>query len=231
MKEPRWKTLTAMNEGKEHVIVRETTDTLPPVRQLLVNNVRESAAYVSAERKNELVFTYMKSFARIFDALAPAAKETLLFGGAGFSFPRFYISRYPDKRMDVVEIRRYMFDLAVRYFFLDDLYEEYALNVSRRLQIFIEDANDFLKKNRAQYDVIINDAYVGNVPDQGLLSDKSARLIRGALRFGGFYIVNLITAPTGYHSMPGVMAQAVLKIHLKNIHVSTSCRLFFSVMS
>ena len=26
-------------------------------------------------------------------------------------------------------------------------------------------------------------------------------------------------------------AQAVLNIHLKNIHVSTSCRLFFSVMS
>ncbi len=198
--------------GEDRVEIEDTLYDGQNVRLLLVNRTRESATYNEKSRRNELVFRYMKELDRVYE-LIPEARDTLLLGGAGFSFPKHYIASYPERRMDVVELNGYMYDLALDYFYLDELYRDYGPHLDGRLNIFIEDGNRYLKRNRKTYDVIINDAYTGNVADQGLLQDESTGNIRRSLKEGGFYAVNLITALKGFYAIQGMIAIKTLKRH------------------
>jgi spermidine synthase len=56
----------------------------------------ESAVYTDPETENhELVFPYMQRFSYAF-AVNPAIQKTLLIGGGAFSYPRYYLAKYPD---------------------------------------------------------------------------------------------------------------------------------------
>ena len=179
------------------------------VRVLLVNQTRESAMYLIPGLQYEPVFEYMRRIQEEIEK-RPQIKKTLMIGGAGFSFPKAYISRYGDKAIDVVENNPEMIAVARKYFCLDRLYEEFELEDSERLRIIVDDGLAYLKNTTEQYDLIINDAFVGRVPDRGLSGDEGCRLIHAHLREGGLYIINVITALTGQDAMPGIMAQELM---------------------
>ena len=143
-------------------------------------------------------------------------QSTLLLGGAGFSFPKYYIHYYPEKHIDVVEFKPEMYQLAMQYFYLDELYRDYDLTENRRMEVFIEDANDYLKNTDRTYDLIINDCYISNRMDDDLLRDAQVRNIKRCLNPGGVYVINLITAIRGPASMPGLLEYEILKNHFKN---------------
>lgn len=179
------------------------------VRVLLVNQTRESACYLIPGLQYEPVFEYIRRIMEEIDK-HPQIKKTLMIGGAGFSFPKAYISRYGDKALDVVENNPEMIDIARKYFFLDRLCDEFELDKNGRMRIFVDDGLHYLQNTAEQYDLIINDAFVGRVPDKGLSADEGTRLIHARLREGGLYIINVITALTGKDAMPGIMAQELL---------------------
>ena len=72
------------------------------------------------------------------------------------------------------------------------------------------------------YDLIINDAYIGNVLDRGLCSEKGVRQIHSALKDGGLYCLNIITAVTGYLSMPGLLETEIVSGYFKNVRLLQS---------
>ena len=180
-----------------------------------VDGVRESATYFD-ENKYELVFDYTKSLCRLMD-MNPSAERFLMFGGAGFQFPKYLISHYPNKKIDVVEINPLAVDIARKYFFLNDLEKDFGAESSGRLRIFIGDGMDFLTSYSEKYDCIINDAYHSNIPDEGLTSPKGIALIRGHLNENGLYGFNLITSVKGVDSMPLFLTDRNLKYHFDDV--------------
>ncbi len=204
------------DEGYGRIAVHEHYEDGRLVRILTVNDARESGTFTKKGKRNELLFKYTHAFNRIFE-INEDIHDTLMIGGAGFSYPKYYISHFPDKCMDVVEINPKMVELAMKYFYLDELYDKYNIHESDRLHIYINDANTYLSATEKKYDCIINDAYVGSSPDKALLTDRVSSMVRDRLRGGGVYVINLITAVTGPDAKPGIMCQEILKNYFTNI--------------
>ena len=222
--------------GYGRIEVKECIENHELIRLLLVDDVRESAAYMEEGRHYDLVFKYTRDFTIALER-RPEIRSVLLLGGAGFSFPKYYIGRWltgrpdsvagasafsgqgispdsrPAGRIDVVECNPLMFELAMKYFYLDELYREFSLNETRQLEVFLEDANDYLRRSDRTYDLIINDAYVSNRMDHDLLKDRQVRRIREHLNPGGVYLINLITAIRGPEATPGILEYEILKKH------------------
>ncbi|MBO5551366.1 MAG: hypothetical protein J5966_05345, partial [Lachnospiraceae bacterium] len=98
------------------------------IRTLTVNGARESACYVEKGRHYDLRFKYTMEFAQIME-MTDFDRQVLLIGGAGFSVPKYFISHFRKGIMDVVELHDEMYDIAMKYFFLDELYKEYSYEI------------------------------------------------------------------------------------------------------
>lgn len=210
------------NTSFGEVCVRDTMYMGESVRILTVDETQESATFREEYRRYELVFQYTKRIAELFELVngtgrTPGEGKVLLIGGAGFSLPKYYISRYPAGRMDVVELHEEMVDIAKEFFFLDQLKRDHDRGRTERLRIFIENGMEFLKKRDTLYDMIINDAYIGCVLDNKLLSAGGLRFIHDALTEGGLYCLNIITSVTGFMSIQGIMEKELAGGYFKNV--------------
>lgn len=194
--------------------IRDATEDGKLVRILLVDGARESASFRDPALRNALVFKYASGFNDILNE-NPHLHSALLIGGAGFSYPKHFIANFPDKTMDVVEIDQEMVDLAFKYFYLDELFFDYDLHKSKRLNIFVEDGNDFLQKNEKKYDIVFNDAYIAFALDEGLRSERGMELVKKSLNPNGIYVINVITAISGSKSGLGSKVGDLLKKSFK----------------
>ena len=214
--------------GKKSVTDEKTEE--GTIRTLLLNGARESACYVDEGRHYDLRFAYNHEFARMLSE-TERGRRVLLIGGAGFSLPKYFISTFPTGRMDVVELHREMRDIAMKYFFLDELYLDYHPDRTGRLKVFCADGSRFIEdKSKAirgvagfipsdddGYDMVIDDAFAGKVHDEGMLSDPTVSCICDILKPDGVYAANVISPAEGYGSMPLIMAKSILKNHFKTV--------------
>ena len=103
---------------------------------------------------NKLDPTQLLTYTRFFPIgflFNPGAKHVLFVGGGGFSGPKYFLKTYPDVTVDVTEIDPVVIDVAQKYF---------NVTKSPRLNIYNDDARDFLTKTSNQkYDIIILDAF------------------------------------------------------------------------
>lgn len=146
----------------------------------------QSAMFTDSD---ELVLNYSK-FYHLLRHFKPDFERTLIIGGAGYSFPKEYLRKYPGGKIDVVEIDPQMTEIARIYFRLKD---------SPDLKIFHEDGRIFLNQTAArQYDVILLDAFgsIYSVPFQ-LTTREAVERMNYALADNGVVILNLISAIEG----------------------------------
>ena len=137
----------------------------------------------------ELVFDYTKYY-HLIRHFKPDFQNTLMIGGAGYSFPQEYLRKYPNAKMDVVEIDPQMTKIAEKYF---------RLKENPRLQIIHQDGRVFL--NRAEsdkYDAVLMDAFgsLFSVPFQ-LTTIEAVEQINRVLKDDGIVIFNLGGAISG----------------------------------
>ena len=118
-------------------------------------------------------------------------QDTLVLGGGGFTYPKYYISKYLDKKMDVVEIDKEIIDVAKEYFFVNDLFDEYDNN-HERLRIYNNDALQFVNDSKKNYDYIFLDIFVDNEPLDIFLTEKFTNKIHSLINSNGFYGINYI---------------------------------------
>ena len=111
----------------------------------------------------------------------------------------------------MVEIDEVMVNVAFKYFYLDELYDEYDLYENERLKIYVMDGLKFLSTMLKSYDVIFNDAYISDSPAEGLMSYEAISLIKERLNPGGIYVANMITAMAGKSAYPLFSILANLK--------------------
>lgn len=188
------------------------------VRSFTMDSGHESAAYVDEDRWNELVFEYTKMYDLMFNS-SKEIKDALLIGGAGYSYPKHYISKYLDKSMDVVEIDPMVTEIARKYFYLDKLVEEYDTEETGRLKLITEDGRTYLNNNTKKYDAILNDAFSDTTPAATLTTLEAVKNIKKSLNENGLYLTNIISSLDGENSKFMKAEVKTLKEVFLNVYV------------
>ena len=143
----------------------------------------------------------------------------LLIGGAGYSYPKHYISKNLDKNMDVVEIDGEITEIAKEYFYLNDLIEDYNLNENKRLGLITDDGRTYLNNNDKKYDAILNDAFSGSTPAKTLTTKEAVERIKESLNENGLYLTNVISSLEGENSKFIKAIINTLKQVFKNVYL------------
>ncbi|HUR98812.1 MAG TPA: fused MFS/spermidine synthase [Pyrinomonadaceae bacterium] len=136
------------------------------------------------------LFAKYNRYYHLLRHLRPEFHTTLMIGGAGYTFPRNYLQRYPDASMDVVEIDPQMTAIAHEYFRLND---------DPRLRTIHEDGRVFLNRaGTATYNAVLMDAFgsLFSVPYQ-LTTIEAVRNVSRVLDDQGVVIFNLGSAIRG----------------------------------
>ena len=187
-------------------------------RILNIDNGNESATIVDEQNCYELVYNYTTYYNLMFDSNIEI-KDTLMIGGAGYSYPKYYISHYADKNMDVVEIDGDITKIAKQYFYLDKLIEEYDLENNNRLNIYEEDGRTYLNSNTKKYDAILNDAFAGDTPAETLTTIEAVQKIYNSLNENGVYLSNIISSLDGENSKFLKSEVKTLKQVFENVYI------------
>lgn len=158
-----------------------------PIRALVTGPYTiQSAMFLDGD--DDLVFDYTK-FYRLATHFHPQPKNTLLLGGAGYSFPKDFLKKNPESAMTVVEIDPGLTALAKQYFQLPD---------DPRLSIVHEDGRTFLNRTSDQYDILYGDAFqsIYSIPYQ-LATKEAVQHMHDHLSDDGVAIINIISGIQG----------------------------------
>ena len=188
------------------------------VRILNIDSGFESATFTDEDKVNELVFDYTKYYDLMFNAKIDI-NNVLLIGGAGYSYPKYYISHYPNKNMDVVEIDEGITNIAKEYFYLNKLIKDYNLEENQRLKLIHDDGRTYLNNNSKKYDAILNDAFSGNTPAKTLTTLEHNKNIKKSLNENGVYLTNIISSLEGKNSKFLKAEVNTLKQVFKNVYI------------
>ncbi len=132
---------------------------------------------------DELAFDYANYY-HLIRHFKPDFQKTLMIGGAGYSYPRDYLKKYPNAKINVVEIDPQMTAIARKFFRLED---------NPRLNIIHQDGRIFLNQAESnEYDAVLMDAFgsLFTVPFQ-LTTIEAVRQINRVLKDDGVVIFNL----------------------------------------
>jgi predicted membrane-bound spermidine synthase len=168
------------------VIDRKDPLTAERLRTLAINIENHSSMSLDSPR---LVNEYTKYY-HLLRHFVGDFQNSLMIGGAGYSFPKDYLGKYEGKSIDVVEIDPGVTEIAKEYFSLD--------TSDSRLRIFHEDARVFLDQNTKKYDAILGDAFTSwySIPYQ-LTTREAIQSHYDALTDSGVLILNIISAIEG----------------------------------
>jgi spermidine synthase len=155
------------------------------IKIMRINHEGNTAVYLF---KQGLVAEYLKYY-RLAEHFHPDFRRTLMLGGAGYAYPQDYLKRFPEARMDVVEIDPELTRLAKQHFGLKD---------DPRLNIIHQDARMYLNQTDKEYDVILVDAFnsLSVLPYQITTREAVERMSR-ILNERGVVMVNMISALEG----------------------------------
>lgn len=183
----------------DHILVFDQMQKKEPIRVYLQSGAYGSASFLSEGKRNEIVFPYLKVFDRALSL--SAGPDLLLIGGAGYQFPKYVLSHYPDRTIDVVEIDPDSLKIAKRYFFLDACLAAYDTGEIPRFHAYCDDGRAFMqslrKKGGKSYDVIFNDAFGSCFPAPYLATAEAARTAQSLLTPGGLYVANTLGSASG----------------------------------
>ena len=178
------------------VIVEDGTIGEDAVRYYKQSGAYSSATYLAEDKKYNLVFEYLKKYNEMFKFLD--VTDTAMIGGAAYQYPKYYISDFKDKSMDVIEIDPMSTEIAKKYFYLDDLVRDFNTESTGRLGLYNDDGRVFLADSTKKYDAILNDAFSGEVPVGTLATVEAAKIIRSRLNKNGVYMSNVLGAVSGH---------------------------------
>ena len=128
----------------------------------------------------------------LFEYLNKDAKDTLMIGGAAYTYPIHYLNKYTDKTIDVVEIDPQMTKIAI---------SEFGLDINNpQIRIFHQDGRSFINYNNNKYDTILLDAFKGlNAPFE-LTTYEAMMNAKNMLNENGMIITNIISSLEGKDS-------------------------------
>lgn len=170
--------------------IREYASIYGHIRGLIHKNSIQSLVYLHEKNKYQLPHRHLYLYDLPND-INPKGKDYLVLGGGAFSYPRYYISRYENKNMDVVEIDKRIIDINKEYFYLDDLIKEFDPN-HERFNIIIEDAIKYLADCNKKYDYMLIDLFDGDYPLHSIYEDNNIKNIERIIKDDSVVLINYI---------------------------------------
>lgn len=160
--------------------------------------------------EKKLSSDYLKYY-DLFDYYKTDTKNVLMIGGAAYTYPIYYLNKYQDKNIDVVEIDPKMTQLAQEHFGLDI--------GDQRLRIYHEDGRRYLNSTTNKYDCILIDAFKGlNAPFQ-LTTQEALESAKKDLNENGIVITNIVSSLKGDKSNFIKHEYATYKKVFKNVKI------------
>ncbi len=192
----------AMNGGRylyekdsayNHIRVYDTEMNGRRVRLMSAGNFFDSGMYEDSE---ELALKYTQYYA-LDKAFGGKIEKAAMFGGAAYSFPKYFLRHNTEGTIDVVEIDPETTATARKYFNLKD---------DPRMNIIHDDARIFLnyavKDRKGEYDAIYNDAFSSACAMSPTMATiEAVREVYDLLDEDGVYIVNSISSLEGEESI------------------------------
>ncbi|MBI5728268.1 MAG: fused MFS/spermidine synthase [Candidatus Magasanikbacteria bacterium] len=176
----------------QRIISFETTDKKSnrPIRVIVTDPYGTQSA-VFTDRDDDLVFEYAKYY-RLTEHFVPHISRGMVIGGAGYTYPKDFLARFPKAKLDVVEIDPGMTELARQYFSLQSIQNE------PRLAIYHMDGRRFLNTTAERYDVIFGDAFrsLYSLP-YALTTKEAVQKMFERLNDNGAVFVNIVSAREG----------------------------------
>lgn len=158
------------------------------VFRYLSQDFQSAETKIYADGRNELASEYAKYYdlAQIYQK---NLGQVLMIGGGAFSYPRYFVDKNPNARIDVVEIDEKLIGVSEEYFYLKP---------ENNLNIITEDGRFFLNRTNNKYNAIFLDAFksISSVPYQ-LTTQESFRRCYELLDENGVLIGNIISSVEG----------------------------------
>ncbi len=158
----------------------------PGGRTLVLDTLSHS--YVDVDDPTYLEFPYIRVFADVISATAPAGPLRVLHvGGGGFTMPRYLRAVRPGSASTVLEIDPGLLELAR---------ERLGLSTGPDLNVRIGDARLLLQSvDRGAHDVVLGDAFGGLAVPWHLTTQEFLSDVRASLGDSGVYVMNVIDYP------------------------------------
>jgi len=156
-------------------------------RLLMLDDVMHS--FVDLQDPKRLDFSYATVSVAAIDAISPGegAITALQIGGGGFTLPRYIEATRPGSEIDVLELDQAVLDTARR---------DLGLRTGPNLRVDIGDARLLVREKAPHsYDIVLGDAFGSRSVPWHLTTREFLRAVRGLLRPGGAYVMNLIDGP------------------------------------
>ncbi len=163
----------------QHLRVVENDSAGRKVRIMYLNDVINGAYFTDSD---EHYCDYTQCLKVGYPEEAPS--KILMFGLGGATLVKDLLRHYPSAHIDALEIDPDVIDASKKYF-LPETLQGYTIHNM--------DAREFLKKNKKQYDLVVNDAFIGDNPDASLLSPSSIHLVKQNLSEKGRVVINIIS--------------------------------------
>ncbi len=170
------------------------------VRELILDHLVHS--YNSLEDPNYLQYGYIKVYAEIADYLAQRvpnqALRVLYIGGGGYTLARHIEATYPNARQEIMEIDPGVTQTVYEQLGVDPSKTSIiTYNVDGRLM-----ANDLVKDNAGQYDLIIGDAFNDLSIPYHLTTREFDEQLKRLLKPDGLYLALVIDKMVGGKFIP-----------------------------
>lgn len=163
------------------------------MRALISNESIQSLIYIDKDKRKELGLDYFDYY-NIPMNLNPNGSDFLMLGGGAISYPHYYLRKYTDKKLDIVEINEKCIEYAKKYFYLDELIE----NNKNRLNVIIDDAINYISYTNKQYDYILIDLFNGREPVKEIYENQNIFNLKRILKNNGIIVINYIIENDNY---------------------------------
>jgi len=156
--------------------------------RVMTTHPKAMQSAMKLEAPEELVLPY-SGYYDLVSWFKPDPRSFLILGGGGYSYPMYALEKYPDAKIDVVEVDPGVTELARRFFYLKD---------DPRLAIIHEDARCFLRKMGKKYDAILVDVFNSHysIPFH-LTTIETAKAFHSGLADDGVVILNILSGMEG----------------------------------
>lgn len=164
----------------QRLTIYDSTYQGEPARFFRQDRNASSAMYLNSDR---LLYDYSKYY-ELYRGVKPDATQALVIGGAAYSIPKALLEDSPRMQVDVSEIEPSTFELAQKYFRVED---------GPRLDNFVMDGRRLLATSDTKYDLIFGDAYSSlySVPHH-FTTVEFFETTKRSLSDNGMVVLNLI---------------------------------------
>lgn len=138
---------------------------------------------------------------------APWATSALVVGLGGGIIPKGYSER--GINTDIVEIDPKIIKVAEKFFFFD----------TSKFKVHVGDARTYIMGSKKRYDIVVMDAFLGEIAPAHLLTDEMFKKIKRLLNQDGIFLINMPGYRTGDKTFIAASLEKTLRATFSKVNI------------